>query len=87
VESTASWCCSKSMDTIPTTTSPSWIEAKEYWYRIEYLLFKLGAMNDDPNDAYKRLPRLSAFADAVKRHTGITNPYFMWGKAYDYHEF
>ena len=54
---------------------------------MEYLLFKLGAMEDDPNDAHKRLPRLGAFADAVKRHTGITNPYFMRGKAYDYHDF
>jgi hypothetical protein len=62
------------------------IDAKEYWFRMECLVYKLGISPTDPTGAMRRI-LLAEFAHAVKKHTGIYNAYYMNGKAYDYHEF
>jgi hypothetical protein len=86
VESTASWCCSKSMDTIPTTIRVYMIDINEYWYRMEYLLYLLGVI-DNSEYRQKLHSRLGAFYNAATRHTGISNPYYTQGRAVDYHDF
>jgi hypothetical protein len=83
VESIASWCCSKNTDTIPTTTSKYTIDINTSWFHMESLLQKLDVLSTGGHDFI----RLYAFYRAAKKHTGITNPHYMWGRAVDYHDF
>ena len=62
------------------------IEIKEYWFRMECLLYKLHIGTVDPH-GHMRLMRLSNFANAVIYHTGISNPFYINGRAVELHEF
>ena len=77
---------SKEMDIMPTTIETHYVDVKEYWFRMECLLYKIGITDDNPS-GWSRLLKLEKFADAIKRRYGISTPYFMYGILHDYRVF
>jgi hypothetical protein len=62
------------------------INAKESWLKMEYLLYRLGVDTVNADGMMRRILYVS-FIDACERHTGMSNPFYINGKAVDYHEF
>ena len=74
---------SRDVDTIPTSIETHYIDAKEYYFRLEVLLYQLGVTQSDPR-WHMRLLLLEQFSYAVKKHYGLANPYFMYGEVCDW---
>lgn len=85
------------MDIMTTTTkempafdavrlATSYIDIKEYWFRMECLLFKLDVTKIDPMGSMHSL-LMADFARAMFRHTGMWCPFFMYGRVVKIHDF
>ena len=62
------------------------INAKDYWFKLECLLYKLGVETINPHGMMRRI-LLAEFLHACRKHTGITEPFYINGRAVELHEF